>query len=575
MFGAFKHCDHLSSAFIDKLENLRQSNFDFLHNRNFDFYEHQQKAFRTLGNLVLTAPTGSGKTETALLWLQNQLKHTGQGRVFYILPFTASINAMFERLESNGFGKGKVGMLHGKLSSYLYDYFEDYQYGTYERKEKIKSIKAKFKTLETPLKIITPFQLLKHLFGLKGFEKGIFEFAGAYFIFDEIHAYNAGVFAQIVVLLEYVTKNLGAKVLIMTATFPSFMKVILKNAIGNSIEIKASDKLYAEFDRHRVSIKEGLLSDNLIEIQNQLNTINPITKKKNTILIVCNTVKSAQSVYENLKETVDNSVLLHSSFCGRDRTILEKKLKNDNPQLLVGTQAIEVSLDIDYDMIYTEPAPLDALIQRFGRVNRKREKGIAPCFVFAERNESDEYIYGNEIIESTLQVLKTIEIENNGVIKEQQLQNFIDIVYTKFEGKEQEDYEKTYEYLTASVNRLSPFIHSKESEEDFYKQFDGVKVVPIGLEKEYRSFLEDEFDFIGAEALKVQISKRWFGSLFGTPSLEKCKIVFKHPDNPNSKFIEIDYFTLNKRYSKLEDEGLGLLINEDEIGDSEDDIIGL
>ncbi|MFK7948047.1 MAG: CRISPR-associated helicase Cas3' [Saprospiraceae bacterium] len=577
MFGAFKHCDHLSSAFIDKLENLNQSNFDFLHNRKYSLYEHQQKAFETLGNLVLTAPTGSGKTETALLWLQNQMRHTGQGRTFYILPFTASINAMFERLEDekDGFGKGKVGMLHGKLSAYLYDYFEDYQYGTHDRKEKIKSIKAKFKTLETPLKILTPFQLLKHLFGLKGFEKGIFEFVGSHFIFDEIHAYNAGVFAQIVILLEYVTQNLGAKVLIMTATFPSFMKVILKKAIGNAIEIKASNKLYADFDRHKVIVKNGLLSDNLAEIQKQLNTINPITKKKNTVLIVCNTVKSAQAVYEILSIFVKNSVLLHSSFCGRDRTILEKRLKNDEPQLLVGTQAIEVSLDIDYDMIYTEPAPFDALIQRFGRVNRKRKKGICPCFVFDERNESDEYIYSNEIIESTLNVLKTIENQNDGVIKEQELQNLIDVVYPSFNKEEQEEYDKTYEYFDDSVNRLSPFIHSSDSEQDFYKQFDGVKVVPVGLEKQYRSLLEDEFDFIKAESLKVQISKRWFGSFFETPNLEKCKIAFTHPKNPTSKLIEIDYFRLNKRYSQLNDDSLGLLIKEDEVSDSEDDIIDL
>lgn len=565
MFGAFKHCDHLSSAFISQLENLEQTNFDFLHNRSYDLYEHQKKAYQILGNLILTAPTGSGKTETALLWLQNQLKHSGQGRVFYILPFTASINAMFERLEDDkdGFGKGKVGMLHGKLSAYLYDYFEDYQYGDFERKEKIKSIKAKFKTLETPLKILTPFQLLKHLFGLKGFEKGIFEFTGGYFIFDEIHAYNASVFAQIIVLLEYVTKHLGAKVLVMTATFPSFMKALLKEAIGGSLEIKASDKLYTDFVRHRVTIKEGLLIDNLTAIQAVLNTINPITERKNTVLIVCNTVKSAQAVYENLSKSVKNSVLLHSSFCGRDRTILEKRLKNDYPQLLVGTQAIEVSLDIDYDMIYTEPAPLDALIQRFGRVNRKREKDIAPCFVFEERNESDKYIYSDELIENTLAVLKTIENQNDGVIKEQELQQFIDIVYPNFNDDQQEEYDKTYEYLKASVRRLSPFIHSKESEEDFYKQFDGIKVVPVGLEKEYRNLLE-AFNFIAAEALKVQINKRWFARLYDTPDLEKSSIAFTHPNNPNSRLIEINYFRLNKRYDQLNEDGLGLLIEEDE-----------
>ena len=569
LFGAFKHCDHLSSAFISRLENLEQTDFNFLHNAEYDFYEHQQIASTALGNLILTAPTGSGKTETSLLWLQHQIISTNQGRVFYILPFTASINAMFERLENeeSGLGKGKVGMLHGKLSAYLYEYFEDYQYGVSERKEKIKSIRNKFKTVETPLKILTPFQLLKHLFGLKGFEKGIFEWSGGYFIFDEIHAYEAGLFAQIIILLEYVTKHLGAKVLIMTATFPSFMKVILKKAIGESIEVKASSTLYANFRRHRVLVKEGLLIDNLEEIKTQLKTDHLLLERKNSVLVVCNTVKSAQTVFKELNKVVENGVLLHSSFCGRDRTILEKRLKTDSPQLLVGTQAIEVSLDIDYDMIYTEPAPLDALIQRFGRVNRKRKKGISPCHVFSERNESDKYIYSDELIEKTLQTLEIIAAQNDGVIDEETLQNSIDAVYPTFNKEQQEDYDRTYQHLTSFVQRLSPFIHSKEREEDFYKQFDGIKVVPTELEKEYRELLGN-FDFVGAETLKVQISKRQFARCMDESSMENVHFSFTHPENPDSKLIEINYFRLNKQYDK----DLGLLIDVDYLNVDNQDV---
>lgn len=50
---------------------------------------------------------------------------------------------------------------------------------------------------------MTPFQLLKHLFGLKSFEKGMFEWSGCYLIFDEIHAYDPRIFAQIIVLLKF------------------------------------------------------------------------------------------------------------------------------------------------------------------------------------------------------------------------------------------------------------------------------------------------------------------------------------------------------------------------------------
>ena len=91
-------------------------------------------------------------------------------------------------------------------------------------------------------------------------------------------------------------------------------------------------------------------------------------------MVVCNTVKQAQNVFKELQEIVadDKAKLLHSRFILRDRERIEKELEDAN--LLVGTQAVEVSLDIDFDCLFTEPAPIDALIQRFGRINRKGEK---------------------------------------------------------------------------------------------------------------------------------------------------------------------------------------------------------
>src|SRR5690606_9862873 len=144
------------------------------------------------------------KTESSLLWLQNQLKTNGNGRVFYILPFTASINAMYERLVKNI--PNKVGLLHGKLSAFIEAKFENDDMVDEKLKQEIKE---QYKTHVTPLKIVTPFQLLKNIFAIKGFEKGLFEWAGGYFIFDEIHAYNPKVFAQIISLLKFATKYLG------------------------------------------------------------------------------------------------------------------------------------------------------------------------------------------------------------------------------------------------------------------------------------------------------------------------------------------------------------------------------
>lgn len=549
LMGAFHHCDHLSSAFVTEFQPLQIENFAFLDQlrngllqRGADLYHHQRMASGLSGNVILTAPTGSGKTETSMFWLRHQLQTNGQGRVFYILPFTASINAMYERLsdQEHGLGESTVGMLHGKLSAYLYESLWEETGDLRQLKGRIKELKQTFKNLETPLKVLTPFQLLKHLFGLKGFEKGIFEWVGGHFIFDEIHAYDPEVTAQIIVLLEFLSKRLGAKVFIMTATLPTFLKDRIGAAIGDFAAVAAEEALFDAFQRHQLILRKGLLSENLESVEKDL-------KENKSVLIVCNTVDQARAIFEYFEQKKDDILLIHGRFTAKDRTRIEKQLHHYPPQLLIGTQAIEVSLDIDYDVIYTEPAPLDALIQRFGRVNRRRSKLPCPCIVFRERNEKDEYIYDTALIERTIGVLEEISTKNNGLIQEKELQKLIDEVYPGYDDKAQNRFDTIYKMLTHSVDHLIPFEPSQEGEAAYYKQFDGVKVVPAFYEKAYIESL-DQFDFIGAEQLKISIRKNWFASLIDTPDLEQLSHVLGTSEHPNAKTIEIKYFKINKRY---------------------------
>ncbi len=539
--GAFKHCDHLASAGIKSIKNLYPSDFNYL--LNFELYKHQAQAEKTLGNAILTAPTGSGKTETSLLWLKHQIETSGNGRVFYILPFTASINAMYERLDEKI--PNKIGLIHGKLSAFIESKFENDDLVDDNEKKKIKE---QFKNLTIPFKVVTPFQLLKNIFALKGFEKGIFEWTGAYFIFDEIHAYNPKVFAQIVSLLKFTTSYLCVKVFIMTATLPSFMRKELEAAIGKHSSIKADNELYNKFERHRIIVKTGELIQKIELIQSQLN-------EGKKVLVVCNTVKQAQKVFKDL--SANNKVLLHSSFNANDRNKKEKELFKDSIQLLVGTQAIEVSLDIDYDVIFSEPAPLDALIQRFGRVNRKRKKGICNCFVFEERNKADKFIYRNqEVISRTIRILKNKETENLGIIKENELQQMIDFVYPNWEKDDKDDFDMINSLLDNFIeNEMKPFVYNQKQEEDFYEQFDGVKVLPNKHLKEYREYLENN-DFIKAENLKVQISSKRFNSLLHNEGVDVQTVAFE--SIKTHKLLEQKVFIINKEY----DTELGLLLDE-------------
>ncbi|MDV0447843.1 hypothetical protein MsAg5_17600 [Methanosarcinaceae archaeon Ag5] len=558
LVGATKQCDHLASAGIKTLNSLDPCDFDYLSDLKSP-YLHQIGCLGINGNAILNAPTGSGKTEAAFFWLKNQMDCYGQGRVFYILPFTASINAMFERLNQKiDATPEKVGMVHGKLEEYLEQKFsEDYENPEMDETKR-KQLTEEFKTLVTPVKIVTPFQLLKYFFGIKGFEKGLFELTGSYLIFDEIHAYDPRVFAQIIVLLRFVTQKLNAKVLVMTATLPTFMRIQIENAIGDHTFLQAEDSLYDSFNRHRVKLMTGRLRCHLKLIQEKLD----VGKK---VLVVCNTVAESQYVYKNLKS--ENKVLIHGSFNSEDRFEKEKQLKEEKTMLLVGTQAIEVSLDIDFDVIFSEPAPLDALIQRFGRINRKREKGICECFVFTERNKNDSFIYPEEEIIRTLDVLKKIELDQDGLIREKELQEMMDFVYPSWNEKEQKIFEDTICILEDFVlNELSPLKYTPESEDQYYEQFKGVKVLPIACSKKYRQYLENN-QFVKANGLLIQITEPRFVGMIKNNDIERDYFSYevKGKETVKDKFV----YVIKRRY----DPELGLLINEEEYGGK--DNIGL
>jgi CRISPR-associated endonuclease/helicase Cas3 len=552
--GALKLCDHSASAGIFDVNILEERHFNFLYNTLWSPYFHQKRASEVNGNIILTAPTGSGKTEASLMWLHKQINQNGQGRTFYILPFTASINAMFERLDDKMKGNNEiVGVVHGKLSEYIESRFGEEEYSW--QNEKLKhELKDSFRALVPPLKVVTPFQLLKSIFGLKGFEKGIFEMSGGYFIFDEIHAYDPEVTAQIKVLIEFAVRYLNINVCLMTATLPTFLKKEFAEAIGTFTEISADNELNQSFIRHRIRIADGLLSDHVADIQHRLDS-------GDKVLVVSNTVKQAQSIYNRLDTT--KKVLLHSAFNGVDRNKKESVLKSDEVKLLVGTQAIEVSLDIDYDVIFTEPAPLDALLQRFGRVNRHRINGQyrppCDCIVFAERNEVDKYIYKNEeVVTRTLDVLRKIQSQNSGVVSEIDLQKYIDQVYPDWSENDKEAFDRVYSNLKEDVmENLAPFIYDKHREEEFENQFDGIKVLPSIFKKDYLELL-DANKFIKAESLKVSVTKQRFASLIKKEGIHRdisaFQLLWKEEVNEQS------YYIIDRKY----DDELGLQLDIEE-----------
>lgn len=475
--GFVNACDHLASGskyeILDGIHDMR-SIFDF------ELRKIQQEALKTKGSAFLTSPTGSGKTEASLFWSDNNQNFRKSKRVFYLLPYTASINAMYKRLQKNFGNEELVGLLHGKASYFLYKALSDDVNDYNLTKNKIKEIKGLSKKIYRPYKILTPFQILKAFFGTRGFEMQLSEMTNGLFILDEIHAYDAPTTSLILEILKILKNNYNAEMLIMSATLPTFIKNLFKDNLGISTEIRMDENELEKFTRHKVNVIHG-------DILNNLDSINEDLNEGKKVLVVCNTVSRAQKIFEELSVNIENSALLHGRFMLRDREKIEKSL--DDLDLLVGTQAIEVSLDIDYDVLYSEPAPIDALIQRFGRVNRKgwNKNKIASVNIFSEGSQKDKYIYNPETVKKTVKSLENVDI-----LKENVIQKLVDDIYADgYTGKDKEDFDRVQKHFESFNRQIVPFINDNESEMEFYSLFQSYEVVPFEYKLDYLEEIEE------------------------------------------------------------------------------------
>lgn len=532
MRGLLVASDHLASAAITEqnandqdivpdlpaIPSVTPDGFSFRLN------QHQQQCTETKGSIFLNAPTGSGKTEASLLWMQANQAPEQSRHIFYVLPFTASINAMYHRLCGHAyFGKEAVSLLHGRSAYFTYRWLCEQGEGIKGAARQSSALRRQTKELYYPVKVLTPHQILMAFLGVKGWEKSLCEYSGGLFILDEIHAYEPNLTGLLFEILRRLTQELGAKVCIMSATFPTLLKQALLEQISTVQDIALEQSECDRYSRHIVHVVKGSLEDYLENIQEKLQA-------GLRVLVVLNTVTGAIACFEHLKDNASNPCLIHGRLIHRDRQKAEARLADRaNPvDLLVGTQAIEVSLDIDFDVLYTDPAPLDALLQRFGRVNRKslqvleqlpQEIRYRNVFVCQKQWPDTPSIYPEDLVRQTLAVLP-----NGKLLRESHVQTLVDQVYNEVQLSEFLKLVKEKQIqLQRLVDSLEPGNEKPFSDTDLLDELiDSIPIIPIRFQEEHQACLR-EGRYFDAEDFVFNISRGRYHALDKKAMLQREK----------------------------------------------------
>lgn len=383
------------------------------------------------GLLIIEAPMGNGKTEASLLCAEVMAAKSGAGGVAYLLPTMATSNAMLSRVEewlktvpdSKGGSMQSMQLLHSKASLNP-DYSKLRSWGSTWMGDEAEAyveegviahqwFAGKKRGLLSSFVVGTVDQLLMAALKVKHVQLRHLGLAGKVVVVDEVHAYDAYMNTYLDRILTWLGAY-GVPTILLSATLPANRRGELirayrgkdrKSARNNSrrkdipqapceesgcpaYPLITAVTYTGSLDQGMYRMCEDLSAGTNVIVQEMEDDDRALVAQLNDLLsdggcacVLRDTVSRAQSAYQKLRKAfgVFCVKLVHSRFIAVDRMRNDAELlcllgpdSDSRPDklIVVGTQVIEQSLDIDFDVMITDIAPIDLLLQRMGRLHR-------------------------------------------------------------------------------------------------------------------------------------------------------------------------------------------------------------
>ena len=508
--GYLHKCDYNASAgsvaeypndFLEKSLNSLMKRWQS-ENKGSDWNELQKFCMENKDeNIIAVAQTGMGKTEAGLLWI-------GDTKGFFVLPLRTAINAIYDRVRKEILNGEKLDTRLAILHSSSLEYYlntlnnDNDKNKCIDDKEEIDFINYESvgKQLSIPLNISTMDQLFDFVYKYKGYELKLTTLAYSKIVIDEIQMYSPDLLAYLICGLEKIVE-LGGKIAILTATLPPFVKDLLEKNISFKYN---PNEFTNDMKRHNLKVMDERINADDIYIK---YIENKSLGKENKILVVCNTIKEAQRIYEQLRDMLNDSKeelkILHSKFIKKERLEKEEEIlsfgktydeyENIDKQngIWISTSIVEASLDIDFDYLFTELQDLNSLFQRVGRCNRKGKKDSSyyNCYVYTKIDNTNLINADKGFIDKKLYELSKEAILNyDGQISEKEKIKLIN-TYLTTENLRNSDYMREYRKIYDFIKNIQPY--KFELDEIDLRNILSQEVIPSPIYFKYLGKIQD------------------------------------------------------------------------------------